>query len=61
MSNILEDLDITQAELNSMTTEDAITWLNNISNKYVHGGDEAFDRRRNVALAKAIKALQKNT
>lgn len=41
-----------------MTNEEAIKWLIAIKDKYIHGGDEAFDERRKEALDMAIKALE---
>lgn len=40
-----------------MTREEAIKWLNQIKDKYIHGGDEAFDNARKEALLMAIKDL----
>lgn len=41
-----------------MTREEAIKWLTNIKDKFIHGGDEAFDNARREALDMAIKALE---
>lgn len=41
-----------------MTREEAIEWIENIKEKYIHGGDEAFDDARRKALDMAIEALQ---
>ena len=49
---------VSYAELDSMTNDDAITYLKSIDSKYIHGGDSAFDSRRHVAIAKAIVALR---
>lgn len=40
-----------------MTREEAVKWLKAIEKKYIHGGDEDFDRLRKEALQMAIKAL----
>lgn len=36
----------------------AISWLDEIKNRYIHGGDEAFDEQRKEALDMAISALR---
>ena len=41
-----------------MTNEEAIKWLIAIKEKYIHGGDEEFDRNRRIAIDIAIKALK---
>ena len=41
-----------------MTREEAIKWLTNIKDKYIHGGDEAFDNARRESIDMAIKALK---
>ena len=41
-----------------MTRKEAIKWLTNIKDKFIHGGDEAFDNARREALDMAIKALE---
>ena len=41
-----------------MTREEAIKWVKSIKEKYIHGGDEAFDDARRKALDMAIEALQ---
>lgn len=41
-----------------MTDEEAIKWLAAIKDKYIHGGDEEFDRNRRLAIDIAIKALE---
>jgi hypothetical protein len=41
-----------------MSNEEAIKWLKAIKDKYIHGGDEAFDECRKEALDMAIKALK---
>lgn len=41
-----------------MTREDAISWLEKIKIKYIHGGDEEFDAQRIKALDMAISALR---
>ena len=40
-----------------MTREEAINWVESIKEKYIHGGDEAFDDARRKALDMAIEAL----
>lgn len=40
-----------------MTREEAIKWLQQIQNAYIHGGDESFDESRKEALHMAIEAL----
>lgn len=42
-----------------MTASEAIKWLKAIEKKYIHGGDEAFDNSRKVAISTAISALEK--
>ena len=37
---------------------DAIAWLANIKEKYIHGGDEEFDECRRESIDMAIKALR---
>lgn len=41
-----------------MNREEAIKWLQQIENTYIHGGDEAFDESRKEALHMAIEALE---
>ena len=41
-----------------MTDEEAVKWLTAIKDKYIHGGDEEFDRNRRIAIDTAIKALE---
>lgn len=41
-----------------MTREEAIKWLEGIKEKYIHGGDEAFDDARRKAIDIAVEALQ---
>ena len=41
-----------------MTREDAISWIEKIIKKYIHGGDDAFDAERKEALQMAISALE---
>ena len=43
-----------------MTNEEAIKWLEAIREKYIHGGDEGFDEKRNEALDLAIAALSRD-
>lgn len=40
-----------------MTRDEAIEWLECIEERYIHGGDEAFDEARKEALRMAIEAL----
>ena len=40
-----------------MTESEAIKWLQSIEKKYIHGGDEEFDRLRKVAISMAISAF----
>ena len=42
-----------------MTNKEAIKWLEQIKDKYIHGGDEEFDHNRRMALDMAVDALQK--
>lgn len=42
-----------------MTRNEAIVWLERIEERYIHGGDEAFDEARKEALHMAIKALER--
>ena len=37
---------------------EAIVWLSNIKEKYIHGGDEEFDECRRESIDMAIKALR---
>lgn len=41
-----------------MTREEAIRWLEDIEDKYIHGGDEGFDESRKEAIHMAIKSLE---
>lgn len=41
-----------------MTASNAIEWLKGIEKKYIHGGDEEFDRQRKIAISTAISALE---
>lgn len=41
-----------------MTREEAIRWIEQISERYIHGGDDDFDAKRREALNMAIKALR---
>lgn len=43
-----------------MTNEEAVKWLEAIREKYIHGGDEGFDKKRNEALDLAIAALERD-
>lgn len=40
-----------------MTKEEAINWLKQISDRHIHGGDEAYDEKRREAIDMAIFAL----
>ena len=44
-----------------MTNKEAIFWLNQIKDKYIHGGDESFDQSRRDAIDEAIKALENSS
>ena len=44
-----------------MTSEEAREWLRSIKDKYIHGGDEAFDNARREALSMAIEALEQES
>ena len=41
-----------------MTNEEAAQWLDAIKKYYIHGGDEAYDKKRMKAIDKAIQALE---
>lgn len=41
-----------------MTIEEAIKWIEQISERYIHGGDDDFDAKRREALNMATKALR---
>lgn len=43
-----------------MNREEAIKWLNQIEDKYIHGGDDDFDAKRKRAIAMAIEALEES-
>jgi hypothetical protein len=40
-----------------MENAEAILWLKSIKSKYIHGGDEGFDRKRMEAIDCAVSAL----
>ena len=42
-----------------MTRYEAIKWLQGIEERYFHGGDEAYDKRRREAVRIAIEALER--
>lgn len=42
-----------------MTRNEAIRWLELIEKKYIHGGDESYDKARKEALHMAIEALER--
>ena len=44
-----------------MTDEEAVKWLATIEDKYIHGGDEEFDRNRRIAIDIAINALEERS
>lgn len=41
-----------------MDNQECIEWLIRIQKKYIHGGDEGFDKKRNEAIDYAIATLQ---
>jgi len=41
-----------------MSDKDVIFWLNQIEEKYIHGGDEGFDEKRREAIRQAITIVQ---
>lgn len=41
-----------------MTNIEAIKWLEQIKEKYIHGGDEEFDQCRREAIDVAIKCIR---
>lgn len=41
-----------------MTNKEAIRWLLQIKDKYIHGGDDSFDASRREAIDRAVKALE---
>jgi len=43
-----------------MTKEEAISWIEKIIEKYIHGGDDEFDSKREEALRMGISALEQN-
>ena len=42
-----------------MNIDEIIGWLKGIEEKYIHGGDEEFDKKRKKAIDLAIKLLKK--
>lgn len=42
-----------------MTRDEAIKWLQGIEERYFHGGDEDYDKKRREAVRMAIEALDK--
>lgn len=42
-----------------MNDTEVIYWLQQIKEKYIHGGDECFDEKRKQAIDIAIERLQK--
>ena len=45
-------------DIQKLRKEEAIEWLKQIKNRYIHGGDERFDESRKNALDMAIKSLE---
>lgn len=43
-----------------MDNKEVIFWLKQIKDKYIHGGDEEYDRHRKLAIDTAIELLQKS-
>ena len=43
-----------------MTNDETIMWLEQIKEKYIHGGDEDFDEKRKEAIDNAIAVLRKD-
>ena len=43
-----------------MSYAEVIYWLQQIKEKYIHGGDECFDEKRRQAIDIAIECLQKS-
>ena len=41
-----------------MTRNEAVKWLQGIEERYFHGGDEAYDKKRREAVRMAIEALE---
>ena len=41
-----------------MTIKETIEWLRAIEDKYIHGGDETFDRKRHEAIDTAVFYLE---
>lgn len=42
-----------------MTRDEAVKWLQGIEERYFHGGDEAYDKRRREAVRMAIESLER--
>lgn len=42
-----------------MTPQEAIEWLVAIVKKYIHGGDDEYDKKRKKAIKIAISTLEK--
>lgn len=42
-----------------MTLQEIIEWLKSIKEKYIHGGDEDFDKKRKIAIDIAVSVLEK--
>lgn len=42
-----------------MTRDEAIKWLERIEERYINGGDEAYDAARKEALHMAIESLER--
>ena len=43
-----------------MTNKDAISWLNKIVEKYIHGGDEYYDEKEAINIAVSALELQED-
>ena len=43
-----------------MSNAEVIYWIQQIKEKYIHGGDESFDEKRKKAIDIAIEHLQKS-
>ena len=43
-----------------MNDTEVTYWLQQIKEKYIHGGDESFDEKRRQAIDIAIERLQKS-
>lgn len=43
-----------------MGNAEVIYWLQQIKEKYIHGGDESFDEKRKQSIDIAVEHLQKS-